>query len=179
MVIPAHSQCLVQYPPLHLILSAPYFPLSFSLSAHPLFPTACLHWCVHFSMLRVCPPPTSLHPSSALPPALRAAPPLLFTSARGAPPAPPPLDHRAPSLPPGSPPALCAGRTRVSLSAALLIPVFPSRRPCGCVCSVLSLCFFVLHPVFPWPLNNIHTLTLVCEWLGCSRGVVSHPVSEG
>lgn len=102
----------------------------------------------------------------------------LHVCARGSPRPTSPCRH-APSLPPGSPPALCSGHTRVSLSAALLIPVFPSRRPCGCVCSVLSLCFFVLHPLFPWPLNNIHTLTLACEWLGCSRGVVSHLYLRG
>lgn len=178
MVIPAHSKSLVQYPSLHLILSAPHFPLSFLSSAHPLSPITCLHWCIRFSMLRVCvllllhriqvllcPLPSGQHRrcSSRLgvglsPPHLPLTPMLLLL-----------LPSRLPSVLWPHPRALV-----LQPCSSLCFP-----PPSLWLCLSVPLCVFVPHPLALWPLNNMHVLTPVCEFLGCSRGVLSHPVSEG
>ena len=178
MVIPAHSECLVQYPSLHLILSAPHFPLSFLSSAHPLFPISCLHWCIHFSMLRVCvllllhciqvllcPLPSGQHRRCSSRLGVGLSPPHL------------PLTTMLLLLLPSRLQLCAPAASACPCSAALLIPVFPSPVPvavylCPSLCPRPS-------PTFSVASEQQHMLTPVCELLGCSRGVLSHPVSEG
>lgn len=115
---PAFNSFGPSFPPFFFIICPSSLPHYLSPLVHPLFHAPCL-----------CPPPTSPHPSPALPPALRAAPPLLFTSGCGALPAPPPLDPHASSLAPVSPPVCALAASACPCSAALLIPVFPSPVP--------------------------------------------------
>ena len=131
---PAFNSFGPSFPPFFFIVCPSSLPHFLSPLVHPLFHAPCL-----------CPPPTSLHPSPALPPALRAAPPLLFTSGCGALPAPPPLDHHASSLAPVSPPALCSGRIRVPLFCSLAHPCVSLPRPCGCVSLSLSVSSSLTH----------------------------------
>ena len=125
--------CSIPFPAFNSF--SPPLPLSFLLSTHPLSPIPCLHWCICFSMLRVC--VLLLHDTPVLPPALPAAPPLLFTSGCGALPSPPPLDCHF-SLPPVSHPALSSDRIYLFLFYSLPPLCFPPPSLWPCLSSTLT-----------------------------------------